>query len=97
LAYREYQRTVCPQCGTRYDDWDHGRDGEEDAYIASVQRCVGCQVIGDKQDELKDAPDPHGKKIALIPVAVHAALKVERELKAAQRTRRVSDDEDDDD
>lgn len=94
LAFVEYQRTVCPQCGTRYDDWDHGGDDEEDAYVASVQRCVGCQVIGDKQDEIKDQSDPHGKKIALIPVSVHAALQAERELK--RHNRRHDDDEDDD-
>ncbi len=54
LAYREYQRTVCPGCGTRHEDWDHGgSDDAEDAYEVTVQRCIGCQVIGEKQDELQ--------------------------------------------
>ncbi|MET7713658.1 hypothetical protein [Streptomyces sp. NPDC005407] len=88
LAFHAWQRSVCPQCGTRYEDWDHGGDDEEDAYVASVQRCVGCQVIGEKQDEIKDQPDPHGKKIALLPVAVHAAMQAERELKRQQRRQR---------
>ncbi|RSS43853.1 hypothetical protein EF906_08755 [Streptomyces sp. WAC08241] len=86
LAYREYQRTVCPGCGTRHEDWDHGgSDDAEDAYEVTVQRCIGCQVIGEKQDELqKDGADLHGKKIALIPAAVHAALEIERDLKEEQ-------------
>lgn len=86
---------MCPQCGTRHEDWDHGGDDEEDAYVASVQLCTGCQVIGEKQDEIqKQGGDLHGKKVALIPVAVHAALKLHREMTAEHRRRR--DDEDDD-
>ncbi|MEU6016966.1 hypothetical protein ABZ826_23825 [Streptomyces sp. NPDC047515] len=92
LAYLEYQRTVCPQCNTRYDDWDHGGPGEEDAYAVTVQRCVGCQVIADKQAELagdKDA-DNNGIKIALIPAATAAAIEAQREL--ATRRRSADDD-----
>ncbi|MEU3656402.1 hypothetical protein AB0E67_27070 [Streptomyces sp. NPDC032161] len=81
MAYLEYQRTVCSQCGTRYDDWDHGGPGEEDAYAVTAQRCVGCQVIADKQAELADhGSDTHGVKIALIPTAQAAALRAHREL-----------------
>jgi len=79
-------RTVCPHCGTRHDEWDHGGEDEEDAYVASVQLCVGCQVIADKQQEIeKSGEDINGKKIALIPVQVQAALQAERELKRQQR------------
>lgn len=87
-AYRDYMRTVCAQCGTRHEDWDHGGPGEEDAYGVSVQRCVGCQVISEKQADLAKDGDAHGKKIGLIPVAVQAALQVERDLKRQQRPRR---------
>ncbi|WP_331746921.1 hypothetical protein [Streptomyces sp. NBC_00842] len=93
LAYRDHQRTVCPQCGTRYDDWDHGHPGEEDAYAVTVQRCVGCQVIADKQAELagdKDA-DNSGIKIALIPAAQAAAIEAHREL--AEKRRGTTDDD----
>ncbi|MEU1078524.1 MULTISPECIES: hypothetical protein [unclassified Streptomyces] len=92
LAYRDYQRSVCTQCGTRYDEWDHGFPGQEDAYVATIQRCVGCQVIAEKQDELKEEGDLHGKRIALVPVAVHAAQQAARELKRAAR-RRIRDDD----
>lgn len=79
---------MCPQCNTRYDDWDHGHDGEEDAYEVTVQRCVGCQVIADKQAELaRDSTDIHGVKVALIPVAAAAAIRAQRELAEQRRTR----------
>ncbi|MFF2731774.1 hypothetical protein ACFVS9_28185 [Streptomyces sp. NPDC058008] len=72
---------MCPQCNTRYDDWDHGGPGEEDAYAVTVQRCVGCQVVADKQDQLaRDGVDTHGVKVGLIPAAAAAALRVQREL-----------------
>jgi hypothetical protein len=81
LALEDYQRTVCPQCGTRYDDWDHGGEGEEDAYVAVLQKCVGCEVIADKQAELADGGQPaHGMKVALVPAATHAAMNLLRDL-----------------
>lgn len=87
LAYREYLSTVCPQCGTRHDDWDHGGPDEEDAYAVTVQLCVGCQVIADKQQELArdKGDDTHGLKVALIPAATAAAIEAEREQKANRR------------
>ncbi|HEX5568023.1 MAG TPA: hypothetical protein VFY14_14035 [Streptomyces sp.] len=87
LAYREYKRTVCPQCGTRYDDWDHGEDDQEDRYVAVLQKCVGCEVIADKQKELDDSGEStHGMKIALVPAAAQAALNLIRDLKQKHRT-----------
>jgi hypothetical protein len=78
---------VCPQCGTRYEDWDHGGDGEEDHYVASLQRCVGCEVIADKQEELASSGEStHGMKVALVPVAAQAALDMIRDLKKYQHT-----------
>ncbi|MET8746302.1 hypothetical protein [Streptomyces sp. NPDC004728] len=84
---------MCPQCNTRYDDWDHGGEGEEDLYAVTVQRCVGCQVIADKQDELArdKGIDNHGVKVALIPASAAAAIEAHREA-----TRRRRNDEDDD-
>lgn len=91
LAYREYQRSVCPHCGTRYDDWDHGAAGQDDAYVAVLQRCVGCQVIADKQSEAASSDtDPHGLKIALVPAAAYAAQQALSDL---TRTPRTSDED----
>ncbi|MEU6979566.1 hypothetical protein [Streptomyces sp. NPDC046371] len=95
LAYRDYQRTVCAQCGTRHEDWDHGGLDDEDTYVAVIQRCVGCQVIADKQEETAKDGDLHGKKIALIPSSVHAAREAERELKERARGARRRDRDND--
>ncbi|MFD5899170.1 hypothetical protein [Streptomyces sp. NPDC060366] len=86
-------RTVCAQCGTRHEDWDHGGPAEEDAYGVSVQLCIGCQVIAEKQAELAKDGDTHGKKIGLIPVAVQAAMEVERDEKKKQRLKRDRDND----
>lgn len=82
---------MCPQCGTRYDDWDHGGDNEEDAYTVVLQKCVGCEVIADKQKELETSGDStHGMKVALVPAAAQAALDLVRNL---QKTHRTTTDE----
>lgn len=92
LAYREYQRTVCPQCGTRDAEWDETAGGDENAYVAATHKCVGCEVIADKQAELPtEGQAARGMKVYLLPSAVHAALQAQREL-----TGRRHDDEDDD-
>ncbi|MFF9287509.1 hypothetical protein [Streptomyces griseosporeus] len=73
---------MCPHCGTRYDDWDHGGEGQEDRYTAVLQKCVGCEVIADKQAELAASGEStHGMKVALVPVAAQAALDAIRDLK----------------
>ncbi|MFF8840581.1 hypothetical protein [Streptomyces sp. NPDC015130] len=57
-----------------------------------MQRCVGCQVIADKQDELqRSGTDPHGLKVGLLPASVKAALDAQKSL---LRRRRHEDDED---
>ncbi|MFD9721018.1 hypothetical protein [Streptomyces sp. NPDC059076] len=97
IAYLAYQRTVCPRCGTRHDDWDHGLPDQEDAYVPVVQRCIGCQVIDETQEQTNRDGDTHGKRVTLLPVSVHAALEAERELKEqkyAARRRARNQDED---
>lgn len=82
LAYREYTRTVCPQCGTRESEWadDHGEYVE--AYVASTHRCLGCQEIARKQAEIPEGKAGHGMKVLLIPPAVQAALLWAKEQNA---------------
>ncbi|MFD3516333.1 hypothetical protein [Streptomyces sp. NPDC058657] len=98
LAYADYQRTVCTQCGTRHEDWDHGgTDDGDDQYVAVAHRCVGCEVIADKQVELeKSGAGLHGLKVALIPSAVHAATEVLNSLKRTPSRHGQQDSEDDD-
>ncbi|MGW4270877.1 hypothetical protein ACWEGQ_00565 [Streptomyces seoulensis] len=87
IAYLDYQKTVCPHCGTRDEDWDRGGDDQEDAYTAVLQKCVGCEVIADKQAELATSGEStHGMKIALIPVAVQTALDLMRDLNKKQHS-----------
>lgn len=78
LAYEEYLRTVCPSCGTRAEEWDEDAGGDEDAYRAITHRCVGCQLLADKQKTVPDGDEGHGVKVLLIPTSVHAAMQLAR-------------------
>ncbi|MDX3015206.1 hypothetical protein [Streptomyces caniscabiei] len=78
LAYAAYQRTVCPGCGTRPDEWDASAGGDEDAYTAITHRCIGCQILTDRQKTVPTTDEGHGVKVMLIPTSVHAALAVAR-------------------
>lgn len=86
IAYLDYQKSVCPQCGTRHEDWDHGGDDQEDRYVAVLQKCVGCQAIADKQAELGDGESTHGMKVALVPASAQAALDLIRDLQKKHRS-----------
>ncbi|GAA3155284.1 hypothetical protein GCM10010449_84900 [Streptomyces rectiviolaceus] len=78
LAYADYVRQVCAHCGTRTAEWDESVGGDEDAYRAITHRCVGCQILADKQKTVPDGDDGFGVKVALIPTSVHAALEFAR-------------------
>ena len=77
LAYEDYLRQVCPSCGTRPEEWDETAGGDEDAYRAITHRCIGCQLIADKQKHVPTNDEGHGVKVLLIPTSVHAALKIQ--------------------
>ena len=76
LAYADYLKTVCPSCGTRAEEWDEAAGGDEDAYRAVTHRCIGCQVLADKQKTVPEDDEGHGVKVALIPTSVHAAMQL---------------------
>lgn len=78
LAYEDYLKQVCSNCGTRSDEWDEAVGGDEDAYRAVTHRCIGCQVLADRQKEVPEGDEGHGVKVALIPTSVHEALKLQR-------------------
>ena len=78
LAYEEYLKAVCPSCGTRAEEWDEDLGGDEDAYRAITHRCIGCQLIADKQKTVPEGDEGHGVKVVLIPSSVHAALELAR-------------------
>lgn len=76
LAYQQYAKSVCPGCGTRAEEWDETAGGDEDAYRAVTHRCVGCQILADKQADVPEGDDGHGVKVLLIPTSVHAAMQL---------------------
>lgn len=78
-AYAEYRRSVCANCGTRAEEWDEDAGGDEDAYRAVTHRCIGCQVIADKQKQVPEGDEGHGVKVALIPTSIHAAIQLARQ------------------
>ncbi|WP_260474219.1 hypothetical protein [Streptomyces sp. WAC 04229] len=77
-ALEHYLKQVCPTCGTRADEWDEALGGDEDAYRATTHRCIGCQILQDRQKALPDGDEAHGMKVALIPTSVAAALELEK-------------------
>lgn len=79
LAHADYQRHLCTSCGTRPEEWDEALGGDEDAYRATTHRCIGCQLIADKQKDVPDGDEGHGVKVLLIPTSVHAALQLQRD------------------
>ena len=78
LAYANYLRQVCPGCGTRAEEWDETAGGDEDAYRATTHRCIGCQLLADRQKTVPDGDEGHGVKVALIPTSVPAALQLQK-------------------
>jgi hypothetical protein len=78
LAYRQFARAVCGGCGTRPGEWDEDSGGDENAYTAITHRCIGCQILADKQQQVPTGDEGHGVKVLLIPTSVHAALQVAR-------------------
>lgn len=78
LAHTDYLKAVCPTCGTRAEEWDENAGGDEDAYRAITHRCIGCQLLTDKQTTVPEGDDGHGIKVVLIPTAVHAAMQYAR-------------------
>lgn len=60
----------------------------------SVQKCIGCEVIADKQQEMeKQGGALNGLKIALVPASVQAAITVQREAEQARRRQRWGDEQ----
>lgn len=82
LAYEDYLRSVCPQCGTREDDWIDTEGDYQEAYVALSHKCFGCEEIAHKQAEIPEGRAGAGMKVLLMPAAVLAAQQVLDELNA---------------
>lgn len=82
LAYAEYLRGACPQCGTRESEWVDEQGEYVDAYIATTHTCFGCEEVATKQKEIPPGQAGGGLKILLLPAHIHAARQLAAELGA---------------
>jgi hypothetical protein len=82
LAYEEWMRSACPQCGTRESDWVDDEGEYTDAYVAVSHKCFGCEEIAAKQGEIPEGKAGAGMKVLLLPTSVHAAQQLLEELTA---------------
>lgn len=82
LAYEEYLRGACPQCGTRESEWVDDNGDFVDAYIAVTHTCFGCDEISMKQKEIPEGQAGGGLKVLLLPAHIHAAQQLAAELGA---------------
>lgn len=82
LAYEEWQRGVCPQCGTRESEWVDEHGEYVDAYVAVTHNCFGCEEIATRQREIPEGQAGPGLKVLLLPAHIHAAQELAAELGA---------------
>jgi hypothetical protein len=62
----------CPQCGTRYDDFDPRKGGHIHAYYAKTFVCEGCRIGEDAYSAAVDnarevGRESRGLKVRLVP------------------------------
>jgi hypothetical protein len=50
LTWQAHEARKCTECGTHPDDW---AQNWWYAWEAEAYRCRGCQVVGDKRDEIQ--------------------------------------------
>lgn len=65
LTWLLRDRSACPSCGTRPEEWDPAKGGSRDAYRADIVECRGCV----ERERAQDAPElktQRGLSIALV-------------------------------
>jgi hypothetical protein len=65
IAQLVRERTTCPHCSTRPEEWDESRGGHRRAYYAIERKCLGCKELQQKRDSIS-TPD-RGSHIVLVP------------------------------
>jgi hypothetical protein len=48
----------CPECGTRYDEWDPTKGGHDHAYVHELRKCWGCVEKAKGEDKVTDKMGP---------------------------------------
>lgn len=85
------EKTKCPDCGTRREEWDPTRGGSMYAYHPSAYICLPCQNVENEyvdrriKDGKRKGQLPAGLKVRLIPdhvVKEQRRLKHQREIQA---------------
>ncbi|MFE5117759.1 hypothetical protein [Streptomyces sp. NPDC056669] len=71
LAWADWQRSVCPECRTRLEEWDRTRGGDPHAYVTDTLRCPGCELIEQERDHVPQDRSGYGVKIQLLPRELH--------------------------
>ncbi|WP_236244221.1 hypothetical protein [Streptomyces sp. CC210A] len=74
LAWQRWQRTLCPDCRTRAEEWDPAKGGHQHAYVTDTVRCPGCELIAQERDQVPEGRAGYGIKITLLPRLAYEAL-----------------------
>jgi hypothetical protein len=67
IAWAQWQRSVCPDCRTRLQEWDREHGGDPHAYVTDTLRCPGCELIEQERDHVPTDRSGYGVKIQLLP------------------------------
>jgi len=63
LAWKIEKALVCPDCGTRRDEWEH----DHNAYVVESSRCIGCEKVQWEQHSWAEEPSSaYGVKFRLV-------------------------------
>lgn len=65
MAWLRDQRTICPTCRTRKEEWAHDRN----AFVGDIQQCPGCDVLEQEQENAREMK-ARGLKVGLVPQAL---------------------------
>ena len=59
------ERSRCPACGTRAEEWDPEQGGHRRAYSAKLSQCEGCIVV-ERAQESNEMSAARGMKVFLV-------------------------------
>ena len=63
LAWSLRQRQTCPGCDTRKSEWD----ADPFAYVGEIDRCPGCELLAQEEDNLPEGKGARGMRRYLVP------------------------------
>lgn len=67
LAWLAHEREKCGRCGTTKAQWDPAQGGSRFAFVADVDRCMGCEVLDMANRDLAKQEDTLGVRVGLVP------------------------------